>query len=458
MSYRGPLALVSALAALVLSAAPAWAADGLLTLNEAVSIGLSRSPQVQQAQAELEKAGLTVTEAQSQRFSYSGDVALGNRTGVSGLLSNQNIIGGNTPIANGTLMARVPLFTGFKVTQQISQAEAGAELARARADQARQAVIWSVTEAYWQARRAELRARIQNEATGQAKQARGVVKTSFEIGRASGQELDRAEVALLTQESDLIRAQGEAELARDQLSTLLQQDLSASRLADPPTIIEASLNPGLTFEQALTQALANRPEIRAARAQVAMSEAAVEVAKADRWPQIDLVTAYQHGNNPFIATSQARDVLSSFVGTWDARLNMGLHLFDNGIISRNIARAQADVASAEQALETARRTAELEIRQAHRRMALAKRRVDLGTKSETLATKNLTWIEGRFKFGYALLVELNEARVNLISSRNQRVDAQIDYQLAAAALQKAIGILAATEIQTPRVLYAPRQE
>jgi outer membrane protein TolC len=151
-------------------------------------------------------------------------------------------------------------------------------------------------------------------------------------------------------------------------------------------------------------------------------------------------------------------VLSSFVGTWDARLNMGLHLFDNGIISRNIARSQADVTSAEQAFETARRTAELEIRQAHRRMALAQRRVAIGEKSETLATKNLTWLEGRFKFGYALLVELNEARVNLISSRNQRVDAQIDSQLAAAARQTAMGVLAATEIQTPRVLYAPRQE
>jgi outer membrane protein TolC len=46
----------------------------------------------------------------------------------------------------------------------------------------------------------------------------------------------------------------------------------------------------------------------------------------------------------------------------------------------------------------------------------------------------------------------------LISSRNQRVDAQIDYQLAAAALQKAMGVLASTEVQSPRVLYAPRQE
>ncbi|MOA38649.1 Outer membrane efflux protein [compost metagenome] len=116
--------------------------------------------------------------------------------------------------------------------------------------------------------------------------------------------------------------------------------------------------------------------------------------------------------------------------------------------------------AAEQALETARRTAELEIRQAHRRMQLARRRVALGERSEALATKNLSWLEGRFKFGYALLVELNEARVNLISSRNQRVDAQIDYQLAEAALHKAMGKLEAPDLQarSPKLGQRPTQE
>jgi outer membrane protein TolC len=355
------------------------------------------------------------------------------------------VVAANTPVANGTLMATVPLFTGFKISNQISQAEAGGVLASAKADQARQDVVYQITEAYWQARRAELHARIQNEATNQARQSREVVKASFDIGRASAQELDRAEVTLLNNESDLLKASGDQELARDQLSTLLQEDITHLRLADPPAIIEAGMGPELTLEQALTQAMANRPAVRMAKAQVAIAQSGVEVAKADRYPQLSFVTAYQHGNNPFIATSQNRDVLNTFVGTWDARLNLGFHLFDNGIISRNIARSEADVTAAQQSLESVKRQTELEIRQAHRRMSLARRRVTLGERSESLAAKNLTWIQGRFKFGYALLVELNEARVNLISSRNQRVDAQIDYVLADAALRKAMGTLEAPE-------------
>jgi outer membrane protein len=444
--------------AIGLGASPLWLAqppalaDDVLTLNEAISIGLAHNPQVQQARSEIEKAGLSLADAQSQRLQYTGDLSLGDRQGVMGLLSSQSLVAANTPVANGTVMATVPLFTGFKISNQISQAEAGGVLASAKADQARQEAVWQITEAYWQARRAELHARIQNEATNQARQARQVVKASFDIGRASAQELDRAEVTLLNNESDLLKSSGEQELARDQLATLLQQDISQLRLADPPAIVEAGIGPAVSLEQALSEAMANRPTVRMAKAQVAIAQAGVEVAKADRWPQLSFVTAYQHGNNPFIATSQNRDVLNTFVGTWDARLNMGFHLFDNGVINRNVARSEADVAASQQALEAARRQTELEIRQAHRRMSLARRRVMLGEKSEQLAAKNLTWIEGRFKFGYALLVELNEARVNLISSRNQRADAQIDYQLAEAALKKAMGKLEApdNEVAGPR--------
>lgn len=428
--------------ALWLAAGPAMAetAAAPLTWHEAVQAGLAASPELKQAEAELNKAMIGLQGAQAERFQYSSDVTIGDRYGVLGLLSNQTPVAANTPIANGMLMAKVPLFTGFRLSERIHQAEAGVAGTRARADQARQDLIWAITEAYWQAHRAQLRLAIQSEAVDQARKSRDVVKTSYAIGQASGNELDRVEVSLLNQESDLLRAEGEVLAARDKLSALLQRDLTDVALAPPPapgTIQPAAFRP----TQALAEAVAHRPDVRAARAQLEAQEAAVTIAEADRWPQLDLVSAYQHGNNPFIATSQNHDVLSSFVGTWDARLNLSFHLFDHGLIDRNVGRARADVEAARQSLETAKRRAELEVKQALRNLDLAKRRIALGERSETLATANLKWLEGRFKFGYALPVELNEARVNLVTARTQRVDAQIDHQLAQAALQRAMGQL-----------------
>ena len=429
---------MSAVLSLVIAAA--LAAGGPLTLNEAVQAAITADPRLRQAELDLERAGVTESGARSEQFQYTGDLSAGNWTGASGLFSGSPVTPMSVPTGNAEVAARYPVFTGWKIANQIEAAEAGVTSARARLDQTRQDVIYGVTEAYWLARRGELRAAIQAEAVEKARQARALVGTNVTIGKSSTAELDRAEVALLNEESEQLRLTSDAERARDQLGSLLQRDLSGVALTDPEG---GAVQEDLPSEARLREALDARPDLRRALADVAAQRATVGVASADRWPQFEVLTSYQHGNNPFFATSQNRSVLAGFVGTWNAQVNLRYHLFDHGVIARNVAARSLELAAAEQALEATRRTAELEARQAQRRLELAGRRVAIGARAETLAAKNLTWVEGRFKFGYALLTELNEARGNLVSARNQRLDSEIDYRLALAALRKSLGRLAA---------------
>lgn len=429
---------MSALLGLILAAAVS--STGPLTLGEAVSSALSRDPRLRQAELDLERAGVAEAGARHERLQYTGDISAGNWTGASGLFSGTPITPMSVPIGNAEVGARLPLFTGWKIDNQIAATEAGVTGARARLDQARQDVVYGVTEAFWLARRGELRAAIQAEAVEKARQARELVRTNVAIGKASAAELDRAEVALLNEESEHLRLTSEGERARDQLGILLQRDLTSVPLADPRGVAVVEPLPG---EAGLRQALDARPDLRKALADVAAQRATVGVASADRWPQFEVLSSYQHGNNPFFATSQNRSVLAGFVGTWNAQVNLKYHLFDHGVIARNIEARTLELAAAEQALETARRGAEIEARQARRRLDLADRRLAIGARAETLAAKNLRWVEGRFKFGYALLTELNEARGNLVSARNQRLDSEIDHRLALAAMRKALGRLEA---------------
>ncbi len=429
---------MSILLSLVVAAAAATAAP--LTLGEAVGTALARDPRLRQAELDLERSSVTETGARSERFQYTGDLSAGNWTGASGLFAGAPIMPASVPIGNAEVAARLPVFTGWKIDNQIVAAEAGVTAARARLDQTRQDLVYGVTEAFWLARRGELRALIQAEAVEKARQARELVRTNVAIGKAGAAELDRAEVAMLNEESEHLRLTSDGERARDHLGILLARDLTGVALADPQSL--AVVEP-LPSEAGLRQAIDARPDLRKALADVAAQRATVGVAGADRWPQFEVLTSYQHGNNPFFATSQNRSVLAGFVGTWNAQVNLKYHLFDHGVIARNIESRSLELAAAEQALEAARRSAELEARQARRRLDLAGRRLALGARAETLAAKNLKWVEGRFKFGYALLTELNEARGNLVSARNQRLDSDIDHRLALAAMRKALGRLEA---------------
>lgn len=427
---------MSALLALIVAAS---AAAPPLTLGEAVSAAIARDPRLRQAELDLERAGVGEAGARGERLQYTADLSAGNWTGATGLLAGQPVTPMSVPTGNAEVGARWPIFNGWKIDNQIEAAEAGVTGAKARLDQVRQDLVYGVTEAYWLARRGELRTAIQAEAVERARQARELVKTNVAIGKASAAEADRAEVAMLNEESEHLRLTGDAERARDQLGILLQRDLTGVALADPGALAAEPI-PG---EEAITRALAARPDLRKAQADVAAFRANVDVAQADRWPQLELASSYQHGNNPFFATSQNRSVLAGFVGTWNAQVLLRYHLFDHGVIARNVEARSLELAAAEQALEAARRNAELEARQARRRLDVASRRLAIGARAETLAAKNLTWVEGRFKFGYALLTELNEARGGWRQARNQRLDSEIDHRLALAAMRKALGRLEA---------------
>ncbi|MEB3195708.1 MAG: TolC family protein [Candidatus Sericytochromatia bacterium] len=407
-----------------------------LSLNDALQRALACSPEMHQAELESRRARVVADGTHAERFSYSGQLAVGNYSGVFGLFGNSAPTPIVAPIGNATLLARWPLFTGFRLDHQISQAEASVTASQARAQHVRQQLVWQVTQAYWAARRAELRAATQQEAMTRAQTARDLVRSSFQLGRAHAAELDRAEVTLLTEESEALKASDEARRARDQLASLLQRDILGVPLQDPPA---PTAGDPVSLQVSLAKARERRPDLRLAEADLAAKQAGVGVAAAEKLPQLEAISAYQHGNNPFIPTSQNRNVLPNLVGTWDARLNLSYNLFDHGVIQRNIQAQQLQASASEAALEAARRSAELEVKQAHAQLALARRRLQIGQRSVALATRNLAWLENRYRYGYALVTELNEARQSLKLASHQQIDARIDHALAIASLARATG-------------------
>ncbi|HEY9720828.1 MAG TPA: TolC family protein [Oscillatoriaceae cyanobacterium] len=425
---------------------PARAAT-VLTLDQALQAGLADNPKIETSRLDSDKAQLALSNAQWQRLSYAGDISLGDEYGAQGLLSSQSPSSANIPVVDGTLSLQVPLFTGFRISGQISQAQAGLDYARANADDVRQQTIYDITQAYWEARRAELHAQEQADSLAQAGRSRDSVQASYEIGRVAAHELDRAQVSYDNQQSATIQAQEDAADARDKLAALLHRDLTGVSLADPPTRAApatrpVSTNAAIDPSQAIAQALRDRPDVRMAKAQVLMQESAVRVAEADRWPQISLVSSYQQGNNPYIPVEQYRSVLSGFEGAWESQLQLTYHFFDNGTISRNIATNQDQLAASKAALESVTRDAELAVRQALRHAALAQERLAIGTRGVALAHANFDWLSQRYKLGYALFVDLESARVDLETAVDQDVDARIDAALAKAELDRALGRLA----------------
>ncbi len=434
-------------------ALPTLAVEKPLTLEAAIARALETHPDARIARSQIEQADLGVADVSSQRLQVSADASVLGRHAQTGLMAD-NVPATTTDQTgiNGTIGLTIPIFTGGKLMQGLRAAERNRDAASYQGAMTRADLTFEVTRAFWSLARQEALVQVQEETQVQAQRALSLTKASYGLGRLTSNDVDRAEVDALNTQDSLMRVKAQAEEARVRLAVLLGMPAADVAIAPTPNLplTKASTTPATRQAAAPVlaseaeawpepeQALARHPRVLAAQARVEAAEAGVAAAHGDRWPQLALITTYQHGNNPFDPLSGARG-LGSFSGTWDARVSANLNVFDNGRIGREIAKAEAELAIARATLSKTRREVRSSIEVALIKARSAQQRAALAGRSSGVAEKTLSWVEARYQQGYSLLVEVHDSRRSLLTARTQRIEAEIDYQIARAELALALG-------------------
>lgn len=434
MTRRLVLSLSTA-ASLACGVLPALAAAAPLTLEAAIARAIAIHPDAAIARTQVDQAGIAIADVQAQRFQLSADASVLGRHAQTGLLAaNQPGTTTDQTGINGTVGLTVPIFTGGKLSRGLLAAERSRDAAAFQQTMTLADLRFEVTRAYWTLARQEALAAVQEEAIAQSQRVLALTKASHGLGRLTANDVDRAEVDALNTQDARLRAQAQVQEAQARLAALLGMPASELRLAENAA---SGVATPLAWPE-LESAVAAHPRVAAAQARLEAAEANVAAANGERWPQLALITTYQHGNNPFDPLSGARGI-GSFSGTWDARVSANLNVFDNGRIGRQVAKAELEVASARASAEKTRREVRSGIELALIRARNAQERLALADRSSGLAAKTLTWVETRYEQGYSLLVEVHESRRSLLTARTQRIDARVDFHVAQAELALALG-------------------
>lgn len=425
-------ALTLAGVALLLAASPAQAAMRM-TLDDAIDRALKTHPDSLSADAQLQSAKLGVDDAQSQRLALTAAVSSLGRHASSGLLDTTGAVPTalDTATANSIVSATVPIFTGFKITNSINAATSRRDEAQASRSAERQTLAFDVTKSYWNLYRAEALQEAQDAVNKDAQQTLDLTKTSLKVGRATAMDVTRATVSLLNARGDMLASEQSTREARTDLAKLVGMAPDAVEIV-PPTPVDVA-------PVAEAKQKPPHPKLVAAQAHADAANSDVATATGDRWPQLSLVSSYQYGNNPYDPTLGSYALGTSFGGTWDVRLALSYNLFDLGKVERGVQRSKADAIVAEAGLEKARRDVASDLSLAGVHVENAYQRLSLATQSSQLAQQALTWTQTRYKQGYALQVEVIDARHSYLTSLTQRVQALCDYQIARAELAQAEG-------------------
>ncbi len=282
-----------------------------------------------------------------------------------------------------------------------------------------------------------------------------IVTTQNQAGTATLSDLLTAQQNLDTARSGLVSAQGAVEIARLTLAGTL--GLNSQNLGQPNTLPSEPELPSETLEALLQRALASRPDVLRSQSQLQDAEENLANAQRDRLiPNAALSAGYSTGGtspttvsaglNFKTGTASLSGAVPLVQGSggapqaqgWNVGLSLSVPIFDPVSDSR-ISTAQTALQAARQALETTRKAAELDVRQKYQSLQTAKASIAAARAGLNAANQSLRTAQARLQAGTGTSLDVQAAQLNQLQAQRNLEAALIQAQLAALALQNALG-------------------
>ncbi len=323
--------------------------------------------------------------------------------------------------------------------------------------------IYSVEEAYWNYVYYIELFNVRQQSLQLAKDLLAKNKKEVEIGTLAPIEILSAESEVATREADIIQAEASVKNAEDQLKTLinLQSEGKQMEAADLIPVDQPSYQKKeITFDEALSEAIANRADLEATRINLKNRELDLSYAKNQLLPDLSLNASYWSpgisGNQIlYLHNSPLSGVVIGTVpgGSGDAfkdafglkynNFSFGLTLTVpmNSIFSRaDYAQARVNLEQTKLMLLNQEQQAFVEVKTAVRAVQTDYMRVQAYKAARELAQKTMEAEEEKLKVGLSTnyLVLLNQREFR--NARVQELRSIMDYNLSLARLNRATGV------------------
>lgn len=414
--------------------------DGPLTIDRAVDLTIQHSVRLKAAGADaavmesMRREALAPFWPQLSANGYLND----QRQAPSVYMSAGDTMARNYQVFNGdrnrdanvTLMW--PLFSGgrdyYAYRAASRRAEAGHEMLRASevdvAMQARLDYVGAVREA------ANLD--VTDDLVRDVEERVRVSRSAFEAGRIPRYYLLRDETELANARQMQAMAQARAQQAiialKTTLGIALDSDVTLADRLEPPARAAG-------VEEALRDASARHPELRAAAKQREAAEAEVRAARGRYLPQLSASYMYDWA----WMDTRSRGAMADSSEGYSVGLVLTLPIFDGFMRENAITTARARVDRASQAEVLARQQITKELNSAVLMLEAARRSVEAARLGVAQALEETRAVRERFEAGRGIQLEVLDSQVAVTRARLNEVTALADYQNAYAMWLRAAG-------------------
>ncbi|MGB9764313.1 MAG: TolC family protein [Candidatus Saccharicenans sp.] len=322
--------------------------------------------------------------------------------------------------------------------------------------------IYSAEQAYWNLVYAIEDLKVKQQSLELAQELLEKNQKSVEIGTLAPLDVLSAESEVASRKADIIAAQAAVKNAEDQLKTLMNmsQEEEKQYSSINPVDLPAIEKKEMSLDEALSIALANRPDLRNLQINLQAQQFNLTLAKNQLLPALNLnATFYTPGlsgdrlvylnNNPLTGvivdvipgprSKSLNDAFGLKYKNWSVGLTLSLPL--SNVASRaSYAQARLNLQQAELNLKQQEQQAILDVKTALRNVQANLERIDAYKAARILQEQKLAAEQEKLQVGQSTNYTVLQYQRDLANARESELKAVIDYRVSVAYLEKALGL------------------
>jgi len=316
----------------------------------------------------------------------------------------------------------------WNARKNYSAAKSNEEASRLSVQDARDLVVQAVVSGYLQiitsaSRVAAIQAQVN---TAQAIYDRAVDQK--QAGTSPAIDVLRAQVELKTQQQRLLAQQNQ--LDKDKLTLARVIGLAPGQVFDVADSVPFAPLAGISRDDALRMALAQRPDYQSAKKLAQGAEEAVQAARAEWYPTVDL-DGFYGDTGPTPGNSH---------GVFTVTGSLKFNIFNGGRIRSDVEQARATLKQRNDELADLGGEIDFQVRAAFLDIQSAADQVAVAQSNLVLANETLTQARDRFAAGVADTIEVVQAQESVASANDSLISALYAHNIAKTGLARALGL------------------
>ena len=413
------------------------------TLRQCADYAVSHSIVVKQRENQLRQEEVQLSTARNSRLPDLNASAGESFSFGRGLTLDNTYANRSTSSTSFSVGTSIPLFTGFRIPNQLRLSELNLEAATRDLEKARNDIRMQVAQAYVQVLyNMEIADVARRQITIDSLQV-ARLQAFVGNGRASRAELTQQQAILAQARLTATQADNNRQLALLALTQLLElpspdgfsivrpviAENKSTEAADSSLFtLRASRSPLPSPELVYQEALAVKPEVAAQLLRLAASERNIDIARSASYPQLNfsagLQSNYYKTNglqaDPFF--TQLKNNFSQYVG-----FNLSVPIF-NRFATRNSIRSARLAHEAQQLmLDDVKKNLYKEVQQVYYNAVAAQSRYVSSQAALESSREAFRLMQAKYENGKATITEFNETKNNLLKTESDLVQARYEY-------------------------------